>query len=128
LAILASYFDAAGYEGGPHAVTVGGFVGDLRAWSRLSLQWPATLKAHGISTNFRMTAFVNGSKGFERFRGQPDLQATVLRELVELICRNTRHSFGTTVLSKDWEEVNREYRLKECHCTPYGGSSICCHQ
>jgi hypothetical protein len=118
LAVLTSYFDAAGHDGGPHALTVGGFIGDVRAWNRFTLRWRATLDKHGIK-DFRMSSFMAGSKGFERFKDQPELQRAVLEELVELICKNTRFSCGTTVLANDWEQVNEEYRLTECRATPY---------
>jgi hypothetical protein len=119
MAVLTSYFDASGHEGGPHALTVGGFIADASAWNRFSLLWPVKLAKHGITVPFRMTAFMSGQPGFERFKDDPDLQALVLRDLVQVICQHTRFSPSTTVLTEDWNDVNQEYWMDECHCTQF---------
>lgn len=118
LAVLTSYFDAAGHNADTHAVTVGGFTSDVRAWSRFARRWREALDRHKIK-DFRMSAFVAGSIGFERFKSRPDLQTPVLEELVGIIRKNVRFSFATTVLSDDWRAVNVDYRLRECRLTPY---------
>jgi hypothetical protein len=119
MAVVTSYYDASGDESDLQAITVGGFIGDVGAWNRFSGRWPEALKVHGITVPFRMTSFINGTPGFERFKDRPDLQTTVLRDLVKVINRHTRISVSSTVLTEDWKAINREYRLKECHCTPY---------
>jgi hypothetical protein len=119
MAVVTSYCDASGHEADLQAITVGGFIGDVGAWNRFSGRWAEALKAHGIAVPFRMTSFINGTLGFERFKDRPDLQTSVLRDLVKVINKHTRISFATTVLTADWNAVNEEYRLKECHCTPY---------
>jgi hypothetical protein len=119
MAVVTSYCDASGHEADLQAITVGGFIGDVGAWNRFSGRWAEALKAHGIAVPFRMTSFINGTLGFERFKDRPDLQTSALRDLVKVINKHTRISFATTVLTADWNAVNEEYRLKECHCTPY---------
>ncbi len=119
MAFVTSYFDASGHHGGPHSVTVGGFLGDVGAWNRFDPIWTKTLRGHGITVPFRMTSFISGKEGFERFKDKPDLQAKVLRDLIKIVSRHSRVSFATTVLAEDWNVVNQQYRLKECHCTPY---------
>ena len=118
MALLTSYFDASGDNAATHGVTVGGYVSDVRAWSRFSIRWREVLDEYGIE-HFHMTDFVAGGKGFERFRKKPDLQAEVLSKLVRVIRKNVRKSFATSVLLEDWRSVNQVYRLKECHATPY---------
>ena len=39
---------------------------------------------------------------------------------MKVINKHTRISFATTVLTADWNAVNEEYRLKECHCAVFG--------
>jgi hypothetical protein len=115
---LAPYFDASGHNGGPHAVTVGGFISDLRAWGRYNLRWREALDRHGI-TDFRMSSFVAGAEGFEKFKYRRELQAAVLSELAHIIRKNTRFSVATSVITADWRAVDLEYRMTECRLTEY---------
>jgi hypothetical protein len=49
---------------------------------------------------------------------------TFLKSLAKLVRRNAHFSPATTIVLKDWHELNRKYRLKECHATPYAIASV----
>ena len=48
-----------------------------------------------------------------------DDRADLLRRLIAAMKRNIYKAFSETVLIVDWQDVDREYRLQESHCTPY---------
>jgi hypothetical protein len=99
-------------------LSVGGFVSDVRAWTRFEKRWREALDEAGIK-HFHMTDFVSGAKGFEQYKNRPDRQAKVLAKLCHIIRKNTRKSIATTVVLDDWRTVNGDYYLKECRLSPY---------
>lgn len=123
MALVTSYFDASGDNASGHALTVGGFVSDVKKWGRFTTEWREELDSQGI-TDFHMTDFMACAQGFDKFRGRQELQAEILTNLIKIIKKNVRKSFATTILLDDWKAVNAEYRLKECHATPYAMASL----
>jgi hypothetical protein len=48
MAVLTAYFDASGDNADDHAITVGGFIFDLRSKERFEQRWRTALDRHGI--------------------------------------------------------------------------------
>ena len=122
MALLDSYFDASGSgTDKPEAgfVTVGGYVGDEPAWRRFERRWADYLKSVGITTPFRMSAFITGSGDFAEWANRPVEQMQVLCELASIINRSARVSIATTVKLEGWAKANEQYRLDDCHVKPY---------
>ena len=118
MALLTTYFDAAGHPDGKHALIVGGYVASVQAWLRFERAWNARLKRSGIDV-FHMADFMACKDGFENWKGREKEQDALLKKLAGVISDHARHSFSTMILLDDWAEINRLYALDENHCTPY---------
>ena len=120
---IVGYFDAAGDNASGDAVTVGGCVFTARSSSRLKRDWRTVLDPVNIEV-FHMTDFLAGRKAFAEWRGRTGEQGRVVRDLARVIKRHAHFAPASTVMLKDWEELNNEYRLKECRATPYAIAAI----
>jgi hypothetical protein len=118
MALLIGYFDAAGYNRGARAVTVGDYVAPARSWSRFRRDWRNVLNPLGIEI-FHMTDFMAGQGDFVGWKQKPIAQDALLNKLARVTVRHAHFCPSTTVLLDDWRAVNQEYALKECHATPY---------
>jgi hypothetical protein len=108
---LVGYFDASGHPDQGKVLTVGGYIGDVRAWSRFDRVWSETLADVGLE-QFHMADFMSDRQWDSR-------RDEVLSRLVLPIRRNTRRGLATMIYLEDWREVSEIYDLRRCKCTPY---------
>src|SRR5262245_59614878 len=101
---LVGYFDASGHPSEGEVLTVGGYIGDVRSWTRFDLAWLAILKDIGLD-EFHMADFMVDP----RFEGRRD---EILQRLIVPIRRNARKSVATMIYLDDWREVSRVYDLR----------------
>ncbi len=66
-----------------------------------------------------MSDFMACRNGFENWKGRREEQAQLLAQLADVVKAHTRKGFATMVLLESWRRINKVYKLKESHCTPY---------
>jgi len=121
--MLTGFFDAAGNNQSPDAITVGGYMAPVRSWSKFSRDWRSVLNAEGIDV-FHMTDFMDRERDFKTWKNQPERQRKFLQTLAKIVKRHVHFCPASTIILRDWHRLNAQYRLKECHATPYAIASV----
>ena len=121
--LVRGYFDGAGDRSGATAQTVGGFVAPAASWRKFSRDWLKALNAEGVSV-FHMTDLMAGAGAFADWRGDARRKQRVLQQLVSIIRRHVHFAAASTVLLEDWNALNEQYAMKECHVSPFGLASF----
>jgi hypothetical protein len=116
---LTGYFDAAGHPDGEHALAVGGYISSVPMWLRFEKAWKKVLRKNKIDI-FHMADFMACADEFKNWLGRKDEQSELLLKLAGITKEHVRHGFSTMVFLDAWKEVNKTYKLRESHCTPYG--------
>lgn len=115
--MFSAYFDASG-NSTTSVLTVCGFVSRVSKWNRFNEEWAALLAGENVSS-FHMTDFVSSKGEFSEWKGQSARRKRFIGALAECINRNTNKGFGSSVVISDFEDVNRDYLLREMTGTPY---------
>jgi hypothetical protein len=71
-----------------------------------------------------MTDFIAGQREFAAWKDQPERQMKRLKELAKVVKRYVHFGPASTIILRDWHALDRKYRLRECHATPYAIASI----
>lgn len=120
--MFAAYFDESGTPDESHVVlTVAGFVSTITKWGRFEKEWPAILKEFGLpdGTVFHMNRFASSQPPYDVFKQQSERKAALVSNLVACTKRNVNKAFSCSVALRDWESLNRRYRVSESLGFPY---------
>jgi hypothetical protein len=119
MVMLTAYYDAAGDPKAPHALVVGGYVSQGRAWDRFTIRWKEALARVG-ETELHLTDLISNGGRHKHWATKPIAEkAALIHKLSTLIDKNTQKGFSQAVLLDDWRQVNDLYKLKESRLTPY---------
>lgn len=119
-----AYFDESGTHDGSDAIVVAGYIANDQQWQEFDREWNQVLASAGVA-HFHMKDFAHSRKEFESWKGDEERRGEFLKRLISVIRGCTRHSFATAVILKDYEELNKKYRLKEL-CSPYVICALTC--
>lgn len=120
MAKYTAYFDESGTHGGSHMLVVSGYVASDEQWQGFEQEWNDALANAGL-THFHMKDFAHSLNEFKDWKGDEERRVKFIRQLIEIIRKNTRRSISSAVRLQDYKRLNETYRLQESY-SPY---SIC---
>lgn len=119
------YFDASGHPDQHEVLTVAGFVSSVKKWTRFDIEWNAVLKSEGIKF-FHTTDYASSNGEFSGWKGQTDRRRAFQGKLWNCIRRNTNKACRTTILIRDYQQVNAVFKLEERLGLPYAMCAASC--
>lgn len=117
MAVFTTYFDASGNKR-TSVLTVAGFVSRVSKWDRFNSEWSAILSREHV-TSMHMTDFASTEKQFKSWRGQSERRRKFISDLTDCIRRNTNKGFAASVYISDYNEVDKEYMVREALGQPF---------
>ena len=115
--MYSAYFDESGTDGVSKSVVVSGVIAGNDQWRDFENAWKRALDNARV-TRFHMRDFAHSLREFKNWKGDEDRRSKFLKELIEIIRRNTRHTFSTAVIITDYQSINQKYQLSE-YASPY---------
>jgi hypothetical protein len=115
MAMITAYFDASESQQGTRVMTIGGCVSTVSKWEKFEIEWNAVLKKYDVPY-LHMKEF-NGCTGvFSQWKDRKDrdeLKKNLLTELIAVAKKRINKGFSSSVRCIDFEEVNRDFMLRE---------------
>jgi len=111
VAIFTAYFDASGKPTST-VLCFGGFVSRPEKWDKFEREWKDIISQEGVSY-FHMTDFASSEDEFKGWRGQSQRRRIFMDALVQCLNRRTNKGFCTSVIAKEYNELNQTYMLHE---------------
>jgi hypothetical protein len=122
--MYSAYFDESGTDGSSESTVVAGYVASDEQWQNFEWAWRRALDDAEVS-RFHMRDFAHSLREFKDWRGDEDRRVMFLRQLIDIIRRNTRHGFSNAVIMRDYQLLNRKYQLAE-RTSPYVICAVTC--
>lgn len=110
------YLDAAGHPSDQDYLVVAGFLASEQQWLTFEREWKECLGTNGVADPFHANKF------FHEYANSP-LKYPILQELVNVIVRNVRCAFSSTIDLIQYRRINERYRFEEIVGTPYAMSA-----
>jgi hypothetical protein len=110
------YLDAAGHPSDQDYLVVAGFLASEPQWLNFEGEWKKCLDTHQITYPFHANKF------FHEYKDDPRKYA-ILQSLVDVIVRNIRCAFSSTIDLVQYRRINQRYRFEEIVGTPYAMSA-----
>lgn len=110
LAMLRGYFDDTGTHKGSPVVGVGGFIGDVSAWTAVEAEWIAKLRDYGAS-NFHAYDCANGLGEFVGMKHAT--RSNLVMELANILSRHDLIPIAAAVDGAAWEHLRQMDRAKD---------------
>jgi hypothetical protein len=123
--MLTVYFDASGTERDSSCVVIGGYVSTAEKWILFENEWEAILKEYEIDC-FHMREFAPSRGRFEKWKGDDEKRKRFLKSLTKVMCAHILHGFVTTILVREFDQINKEYFFEEHFGPPYVACSMMC--
>jgi hypothetical protein len=121
---LTGYFDDAG--GADHDFTVvSGWVSTVAKWERFDVDWKLLL-AHYDLSHFSMKECAQFKGIFEKWKDCHGTRNNSLRDATDIIHSYALYGFGSVILHKEFDAVNRKYRFREYVGSPYALAGRIC--
>ncbi|MHB8411852.1 MAG: DUF3800 domain-containing protein [Candidatus Acidiferrales bacterium] len=124
MALFTAYFDASGTPDAT-AITMAGYVADVRKWKQFEGRWQEILDRERIAC-FHMTDFASNHGEFEGWGGRPEVRKRFISDLQECATKFTNKRFSASVVISDYNAVNKNYCLEEALGRPYSFCGISC--
>jgi len=124
--MFTAYFDVAG-NSRDTVMSIGGLVSDVKKLKRFEVEWRRVLNREGISC-FHMTDFVSSQGEFADWKVPEHSyrRKKFIADLVTIATRYSNKSFGGALLIRDYNAINKKYRLREEAGFPYSLSGHYC--
>jgi hypothetical protein len=106
------YFDSSGTPDQDAAVVVAGFIAEDRQWFEFDRNWTDTLRLFGVSA-LHMREFAHSLGEYTTWKGDKDKRARFLKSLISHLTLRAMHSFVSSVIMKDYRDVDSKYQLHE---------------
>lgn len=106
------YLDSSGTPDQDAAVVVAGFVAEDHQWLEFDRNWTDTLKLFEVSS-LHMREFAHSLGEFTTWKGDNHKRARYLKSLISHLTLRARHSFVSSVMMKDYQDVDSRYQLHE---------------
>jgi hypothetical protein len=122
--MLTGFFDDAG--GPDHGFTVvSGWVSTIARWEQFDADWRLLLARYNLPY-FSMKECAQFKKGFQGWENRLGTRDKFLRAAAGIIKSYVLYGFGSIILHKEFEDVNRRYTLKEYVGSPYALAGRTC--
>jgi hypothetical protein len=122
--MYSAYFDESGTDALSESIVVAGYVASNEQWQDFDKEWLGALADEGVS-RLHMRDFAHSLREFKAWKDDNERRKEFIKRLLSIIRRNTRHSFSTAVILKDYRNINEKYRLSE-YASPYVISALQC--
>lgn len=107
------YFDCSRSGQGGGSVVVGGWLSTGEAWLKFEQEWRAVLSEFE-APYFHMKEFAHSRGAFENgWKDEREKRKRFMESLVKVINVNVIAGFGCLMNCSDFQEVDREYRVRE---------------
>jgi vacuolar-type H+-ATPase subunit I/STV1 len=110
-----AFFDASGTRRN-EAITMAGYVSDVKKWAKFEVTWNRILEREKVSS-FHMTDFASKQKEYKGW--DQERRVRFLGDLVDCAGKYTNKAFSATVVLADFQEIDRTYCLHEALGQPY---------
>jgi hypothetical protein len=119
-----AYFDESGTHDSREALVIAGYVANNQQWQEFDREWQEALEDVGV-THFHMRDFAHSLREFKYWKGDEARRGEFIKRLVKIIRQNTRRSFSSAIILKDYQKLNEKYQLQEL-CSPYVICALTC--
>lgn len=110
--LSAAYFDASGKQHGYSFMTVAGAASSVKKWDRFEIEWNKTLADEGV-TEFHATDFAASQGEFKNWKDDKARRSAFMKRLIAIVKKSANKLFILTIEIPVWNQVNREFLLKE---------------
>lgn len=107
-----AYFDASASHQDPKVMTLAGFVSTEEKWVKFERSWNAVLAQYNVPY-LHMKEYAHSTGAFQGWKRQEEKRKAFLSDLIKVAKLNVRKGFMCSMPLQDYEEVNREFNLRE---------------
>jgi hypothetical protein len=112
MVMLNAYFDASASQQGTRVMTMAGFVSTEKKWVKFETEWNGILQHYEIPY-FHMKDFTGSTGAFKTWEGKEERRINFLIDLIRVAKKRVHKGFMCSVRLEDFEEVNRDFKLRE---------------
>lgn len=119
MTILSAFYDAsASHIDDRGIITVAGFVSTAPKWIRFEREWNKVLERFDVPY-LHMKEFVHSTGAFSGWKHKEDKRREFIIALLKVAKKGVHKGFGHSIFVNDFEEVNKDFLLKETWGNPY---------
>jgi hypothetical protein len=112
MVMLTAYLDASMSQQGAQVITIAGFVSTETKWLKFEKSWNAILNKYEVPY-LHMNEFACSTGVFKAWKGEEKRRRRFLIDLIRVAKKGVHKGFACSMLMKDFEELNQEFRLRE---------------
>lgn len=128
MVMLTAYFDASASAGGGRRImTVCGFVSTEEKWVKFEKEWNGVLNDFKVPY-LHMKEFAHSTGAFWEWKGKEARRRDFIIALLKVTKKRVHKGFGCSVFIDAFEEVNKNFKLREHWGNPYalvGTAAVC---